>query len=505
MATMNPDIVDHFIQLSGPLFEDVQQSGIFPDSKTFVDSTPKIDPQKIIDKYHRLKSRSSFNLKAFVYEHFQVPGENEQATPPEGGSMEEHIDRLWDYLSRQPDEQPSDFSTLMPLPHPYIVPGGRFREIYYWDTYFTAEGLASAGRMEMVENLARNFAWLIEKVGHVPNGNRYYYVSRSQPPFLSLIVDLIAEKQGDSAVREFIPALEREYQFWMDGADDLEEGKAHRRVVNIDGHLLNRYWDDRPLPREESWKEDIELVSNLDFTQSREHYRDLRAAAESGWDFSSRWFRDGKKMSTIHTTDILPVDLNALLYFMELKLSKWTEGKASERYAVAARQRKACFDRFFWNKPDDLYYDFDWRQKEQTNIKSLATAYPLFIGLAKQEQAESVANVLEHKFLKDGGLVTTLQETGQQWDSPNGWAPLQWVAVRGLHNYGIDELARKVILRWFDLNKSVYHRTGKMMEKYNVCDLSLKAGGGEYPLQDGFGWTNGVAVAFGDLLRAENK
>jgi alpha,alpha-trehalase len=269
--------------------------------------------------------------------------------------------------------------------------------------------------------------------------------------------------------------------------------------------LLNRYWDDRPLPREESWKEDIELVANLDFTQSREHYRDIRAAAESGWDFSSRWFRDDKRMSTIHTTDILPIDLNALLYYLELKLGKWTKGTTGQQYARAAEQRKTIFDRFFWNDTEGFYFDYDWRQREQTKTWSLAAAFPLFLGLASDQQAQSVADNLERKFLRDGGLVTTLNETGQQWDSPNGWAPLQWVAVRGLHSYGYDGLARNIILRWVDLNKSVYHRTGKMMEKYNVCDLSLKAGGGEYPLQDGFGWTNGVAVAFRDILHAENK
>ncbi|MGD8749329.1 MAG: alpha,alpha-trehalase TreF [Balneolaceae bacterium] len=505
MTVINPDIVDHYIQLSGPLFEDVQQSGIFPDSKTFVDSIPKSDPQKILDKYENLKSRPSFNLKAFVYEHFKIPGEDPPDDLPSGGSMEEHIDQLWEYLSRQADEQESDYSTLIPLPHPYIVPGGRFREIYYWDTYFTAEGLATAGRMDIVQNLARNFAWLIEKVGHVPNGNRYYYVSRSQPPFLSLLVDLIARKKGEEAIEEFIPVLEQEYQFWMQGSEKLDDGEPHRRVVNTSGHLLNRYWDDRPLPREESWKEDIELVANLDFTQSREHYRDIRAAAESGWDFSSRWFRDDKRMSTIHTTDILPIDLNALLYYLELKLGKWTKGTTGQQYARAAEQRKTIFDRFFWNDTEGFYFDYDWRQREQTKTWSLAAAFPLFLGLASDQQAQSVADNLERKFLRDGGLVTTLNETGQQWDSPNGWAPLQWVAVRGLHSYGYDGLARNIILRWVDLNKSVYHRTGKMMEKYNVCDLSLKAGGGEYPLQDGFGWTNGVAVAFRDILHAENK
>jgi len=505
MTIINPDIVDHFIQLSGPLFEDVQQSGIFQDSKTFVDSTPKTDPQKILERYQELKTRSSFNLKAFVYEHFKVPGENESDTLPTGGSMEEHIDQLWNYLSHSPFDQHTDFNTLIPLPYPYVVSAGRFQEIYYWDSYFIAEGLASAGRLEMVQNIARNFCWLIKKIGHVPNSNRYYSISRSQPPVLSLIIDIIAREQGIESINKFIQSLEQEYNFWMQGSNSLTNDKAYRRVVNIDGHLLNRYWDDRPLPREECWKEDIELVANLDFTQSREHYRDLRAAAESGWDFSSRWFQDGKRMSSIHTTDILPVDLNTLLHFQETKLSTWATGTQSEQYAEAAKQRKNIFNLFFWNNSKGYYFDFDWRKHKQTETWSLAGVYPLFTGLASQRQAELVADHLEDKFLKNGGLVTSLQKTGQHWDDPYGWAPLQWIAVRGLQRYGYNELARKIILRWFDLNKSVYHRTGKMMEKYNVCDLNLKAGGGEYPYQDGFGWTNGVIVALGDLLHAKNK
>ena len=133
---------------------------------------------------------------------------------------------------------------------------------------------------------------------------------------------------------------------------------------------------------------------------------------------------------------------------------------------------------------------------EQTGVWSLAGVYPLFVGMARQEQADSVADVIRNRFLKDGGLVSSLHHTGQQWDYPNGWAPLQWMAVKGLVDYGHNDLAGDIARRWVELNRDVFDRTGKMMEKYNVCDLSLEAGGGEYPLQDGFGWTNGVAVAF---------
>lgn len=497
MKSISPEIVDRFIQLSGPLFEDVQQSGIFKDSKTFVDCIPKDNPEEIRKAYSEQKKEPHFNLKAFVYEHFRMPDSEETEIFKPGETMDRHIEKLWDYLSRQPDEEVSDFSTLIPLPYPYIVPGGRFREIYYWDTYFTAEGLAAAGRMDTVKNLTRNFAYLADKVGHVPNGNRYYYVSRSQPPFLVMLVDLIARQEGEEAIEVFIPALKKEHEFWMEGSDTLSEGESYRRVVNKDGCIMNRYWDDRPLPREESWREDFELAIDLDPMETEERYRHLRAGAESGWDFTSRWFRDEESLDTIRTTELLPVDLNALLWYMEHRLGQWTK---EERYVEASLRRKTAFDRLFWDQEKEFYFDFDWKAGKRTEVWSMAGAYPLFTALANEEQADFVAHVLDKKFLKEGGLVSTLHSTGQQWDHPNGWAPLQWVAVQGLMNYGHNPLAKTIAERWLDLNESVFDRTGKMMEKYNVCDLSLEAGGGEYPLQDGFGWTNGVAVALKSLF-----
>lgn len=500
MATIGLDDIDQFIQLSGPLFEEVQQSGIFADSKTFVDAVPTSHPDEIIKEYQEQKEQSDFVLEEFVRKHFQIPGEEDITVFESSKTMDTHIKQLWEHLSRQPDENVSDFSTLIPLPHPYIVPGGRFREIYYWDTYFTARGLAAAGKLDMVTSLTRNFKHLIEKTGHVPNGNRFYYVSRSQPPFFALLIDLVEQHRGDEAIQEFLPALKTEYDFWMDGHESISEGDTHRRVVNEDGDILNRYWDDRPLPREESWNEDKALTEGLNPDESAKRYRNLRAAAESGWDFSSRWFRNAQTLNTIRTTDILPVDLNALLYAMESRLGKWSDGEEANHYRELARKRKQVFDRYFWNSSKGYYFDYDWREGEQTGIWSLAGIYPLFLELSSEEQARSVAREIENKFLKKGGLITTLHQTAQQWDSPNGWAPLQWVAIRGLMNYGYTDLARAIAKRWIDLNGSVFNRTGKMMEKYNVCDLTLEAGGGEYPLQDGFGWTNGIVVALKKLL-----
>ena len=125
---------------------------------------------------------------------------------------------------------------------------------------------------------------------------------------------------------------------------------------------------------------------------------------------------------------------------------------------------------------------------------TLAGVFPLYAKTATSKQAASVAKILEEKFLKSGGLVTTLEDTGQQWDSPNGWAPLQWIAIEGLRNYGYHQLANEIKKRWVNVTVDIFKETGKLVEKYDVANAG-KGGGGEYPLQDGFGWTNGVLAA----------
>jgi neutral trehalase len=149
-------------------------------------------------------------------------------------------------------------SSLLPLPYPYVVPGGRFRELYYWDSYFTMLGLEADGRHDLALNMLKDFAFEIDCYGHVPNGNRTYYLSRSQPPFFSLMVDLIAKREGETSYVTYLPELEAEYEFWMDGSTVLRGSEGYRRVVRLrDGTILNRYWDDRAEPRDESYREDI--------------------------------------------------------------------------------------------------------------------------------------------------------------------------------------------------------------------------------------------------------
>ena len=501
------------IQNEGELFKRVQTSDIFPDSKTFVDAVPKGKPQEIESKFNELKDKPDFDLKKFVSDNFTLPGASDKKLNlPPGLSMEKHIDHLWDFLGREPDKV-SEKDSLIPLKHSYIVPGGRFREIYYWDSYFTAEGLADSGKMDMVENMTKNFADIIDQYGHIPNGNRKYYLSRSQPPFFCCMVDLIAKKKGIGEALKFLPQVEKEYEFWMDGADKLTENNPeHRRVVRLeDGSVLNRFWDDKAEPREESYKEDVELCHGMTKEQKEKRCRDLRAGGESGWDFTSRWFKDPSDMSTIRTTEIVPVDLNSELYNMEMKLSEWNEAKGdtvkAQKYKDAAEARKKSIQKHCWDEEKGFYFDYCSTDKDRTGTWSLASSFPLFFGIADQGQANKVAKHLKDDFLKKGGLVTSLTVgSGQQWDSPNGWAPLQYASAQGLRNYGHEELADEVATRFTNTTRHIYQKTGKMLEKYNVNDPDELGGGGEYELQEGFGWTNGVTIKFlKDLEKKKEK
>lgn len=495
-SPQSPDV------LYGELFAAVQMARIFPDGKTFVDCTPKGRPEDILNQYLAEKNKPGFDLKTFVSTHFQEPvspNSGYKSNPDQ--DLADHINELWPILTR-PADTAVPGSTLLPLPHPYVVPGGRFREVYYWDTYFTMLGLQSAGRRDLIHGMVQNFAFLIDTYGHIPNGNRSYYLDRSQPPFFSMMVQLLDEsKNGDNedALSLYLPQMEKEYNFWMAGADSLSARMpAYRRVVRLDSAtVLNRYWDDRPVPRPESYREDLLTQKAASGRPAEEMYRHLKAGAESGWDFSSRW-NVGKDLTGINTTDVIPVDLNCLMYRMEKNLETAWQHRGdpvkSRFYAQRAEARASAIKTLCFNEKSGWFEDYNWVKRQKTGVLSMAGMYPLFVQIATQQEADACAKTLEKKFLKPGGLVTTLSRTGQQWDAPNGWAPLQWVGIAGLRNYGHNELADEAKKRWIALCGKVYKGTGKLLEKYNVEDLTLDAGGGEYPVQDGFGWTNGVLL-----------
>ncbi len=488
----------------GPLFHDVQTAGIFPDSKTFVDARPLAPPAEIAARYAAARERGGLDLKAFVERRFELPrpaGEGVRADTSR--PMEAHVRALWPALTRPPDRA-DPRSSLVPLPNAYVVPGGRFREVYYWDSYFTMLGLVESGRVDLVRSMLDNFAHLARTVGHVPNGNRSYYLSRSQPPFLAAMVGLYARAADTARVLGYLDALEAEHAFWMEGAERVAPGAAHRRVVRLPGGaLLNRYWDDRPEPRPESYREDYALAQTLPAGRREALYREVRAAAESGWDFSSRWMRDPRDLRTLETTELAPVDLNSLLYHAERTIAALRrfrgrpgDAEAAARFDRAASARRTALLAAAYDPASGFFYDVRWRSGERVADRpTLAAAAPLYFGLATAEQGRRTAARLERDFLRAGGFVTTGIASGQQWDAPNGWPPLQWLAMEGVRRYGRADLADTARARWLALNRRTYRATGKMTEKYDVGDPARAAGGGEYPTQDGFGWTNGVALA----------
>src|SRR5438874_2715040 len=384
------------------LFVAVQSARVYGDDKAFPDAAAKAAPAAILAEYHAQRPEAPEALRRFVASHFTLPSEASTVpSRPEHVSIVTHIDQLWDPLTRRTPTAPA-YSSLLPTPWPYVVPGGRFREMYYWDSYFTMLGLEESGRHDLIEDMVRDFAYLIDTYGHVPNGVRTYYLSRSQPPFFFAMVGLLSRDDPTASLARFLTQLRREHAFWMEGARGLRPGTAHRRVVALaDGALLNRYWDDRDSPR------------------------------------------------------------------------------------------------------DEAYLDYHWTERIRVPRISAATLYPLFVKAASREQADSVAATIGKQLLEEGGIVTTTQNTGEQWDAPNGWAPLQWIAVSGLRQYAQGRLAETIACRWMVSVNRVYGETGKLVEKYDVMSSGRSGGGGEYPLQDGFGWTNGVMRKLMALYPAE--
>jgi len=501
--TNPPDI------LLGPLFNDVQSAKLFPDQKTFADAVPKSDPLTILADYRMQRKQSGFDLRHFVDVNFTLPGESEKYVPPAGQSLREHIDGLWPVLTRTTDKASSKWDSLLPLPKSYVVPGGRFREVYYWDSYFTMLGLAESGHWDKISDMVDNFAYEIDTFGHIPNGNRSYYLSRSQPPFFSLMVELLATHDKD-ALKKYRPQMEKEYAYWMEGVDGLQPGQANKRVVKLDdGTILNRYWDDRDTPRPESWLDDVNTAKNNPNRPATEIYRDLRSAAASGWDFSSRWMDDPQKLGTIRTTSIVPVDLNALMFKIETLLARASQEDGdtagASKYEALAASRQKAIESHLWNEKEGWYADYDLKSKKVRNQLTAAALFPLYVKAAAQDRADKVAAATASRLLKPGGITTTTINSGQQWDAPNGWAPLQWVAAEGLQNYGQEKVAMDVTWRFLKNVQHTYDREKKLVEKYDVSSTGTGGGGGEYPLQDGFGWSNGVTLKMLDLVCPKEK
>lgn len=382
---------------------------------------------------------------------------------------QKHIAELWPKLTRKSSNIKAN-STLISLPNSYIVPSPgndhfAFDEQYYWDSYFAALGIDDE---KLVTGMLENLIYLFEKFGLIPNANRYYFTSRSQPPILTTFIFHIYDKykKSDSWLLKHISVAKREYhEVWM------SHEHPHDRCVY---HGLSRYYD-------------INYLHDL-------------AEAESGWDMTPRFRRQ--------CLDYLPIDLNCLLYKYEMDFARAAEIADNEAEArvwnYAAEERQHSVNKLMWHKRNNFFFDFNYHTKDRSTVWSLAAYYALWCGLANESQAKKLVKNLD-KFNKKGGLTTTqgsfmytnlFGSTKTQWAYPNGWAPLHYFVTEGLENYGYGEEAKMIATKWLKTCNDWYLNHGEFLEKYNVVNQKLKPTEGLYPSQTGFGWTNGIFVYY---------
>jgi alpha,alpha-trehalase len=400
---------------------------------------------------------------------------------------------------------------LLYLPHPYVVPGGRFNEMYGWDSYFIQIGLLRDGEVAAARDMASNFVYQIENYGTLLNANRTYYLSRSQPPFLTRMLLGVYEKDKDWAwLRAALPAVEKYYRFWTT--------EPHA----IPGLGLSRYYDFGEGPAPEVLSDERDAAGRSHYDRVREYYKthevtdydvsryydrqadrltDLfykgdRSMRESGFDPSNRF--GPFAVDIIHYA---PVCLNVLLYRMEkdgAEIARILGDAASAKtWEARAAARHKAIDTYLWDEATGLYLDYNFESKRRRHYEFATTFYPLWAGLASRHQAARVAGNLK-LFEAEGGILTSTQTTGNQWDAPFGWAPLQIIPVDGLRRYGYKTDADRVARKFVALVTKEFEEHGGIVEKYDVkrreSDVAADIRFGYSANQVGFGWTNGVVL-----------
>ena len=422
---------------------------------------------------------------------------------------------------------PEDYSTvtepgLLYLPNSYVVPGGRFNEMYGWDSFFIEMGLLRDGELTLAKDMADNCIYEIVHYGKILNANRTYYLTRSQPPFLTEMLLAVYNRTHDRAWLEAaIPAIERYYRYWTSEPHltpetglsryiDLGNGPAPEVLASerdkrgrSDYDLVRAYFRSHKI-------DDYNVADYYDRATDQLtplFYQGDRAMRESGFDPSSRF--GPFSVDIIHYN---PVCLNSLLYLMEKQAAEILEdsGRAPEAevWKDRAKRRADQMNRLMWDTKDQMYYDYNFAHSRIRRYAFLTTFYPLWAGIASQDQAAAVVGNLS-RFERDGGLQTSQTESGDQWDAPFGWAPLEWIAVEGMRNYGYREEADRVSMRFLKLVAREFSMYGTLQEKYDVVHGRVSVANslryGYRTNEAGFGWTNAVFTTLFDRLNAEDQ
>lgn len=510
------------------------------DAKLFVDMSLRENLSETVEAFNKLPrtvngSVSKSDLDGFIGSYLSSPDKDlvyvepmDFVAVPEGflpkvknsevraWALEVHS--LWKNLSRKVADhvlEKPELYTLLPLKNPVIIPGSRFKEVYYWDSYWVIRGLLAGKMYETAKGIVTNLVSLIDQFGFVLNGARAYYSNRSQPPVLAAMIVDIFNQTGDlDLVRRSLPALLKENHFWNSGIH-----KVTIQDAQGSNHSLSRYYAMWNKPRPESSTIDSKTASVIpNICEKRELYRELASAAESGWDFSSRWMSNGSDLTTTSTTSILPVDLNAFLLKMELGIAFLAnlvgESSTASHFTEAAQNRQKAINCIFWNAEMGQWLDYwltnsdtsediyKWEDLHQNKQSFASNFVPLWTENSCSDNnittQKVVQSLMSSGLLQPAGIAMTLSNTGQQWDFPNGWPPLQHIIIEGLLRSGLEEartLAKDIAIRWLRTNYVTYKKTGAMYEKYDVTKCGAYGGGGEYMSQTGFGWSNGVVLA----------
>ncbi|ORX69125.1 glycoside hydrolase [Linderina pennispora] len=512
---------DSPIYCEGDILHAVQMAKLYPDDKTFVDK-PTIKPlDDVLAAFKAIggttASRSA--IASFVDANFGLEGTELKAVNlTEFTSCPKFLSHIhnpllrayggavngfWKDLVREQDLTSlcgGCVSSMLPLKYHFVVPGGRFREIYYWDTYFTMEGLLRSELYDTARSNIEDLLDLVDSYGFVPNGARVYYLDRSQPPLLTLMVKIYFEHTNDLAfVKKALPTLKKEHGYWI--ANHSVSVPCKSGSVT-----LNRY------------------IAGI--------YADMATGAETGWDYSTRWVRNPKAPADqllfgIRTRQVVPVELNAILYQVEQAIARLDRlagaGDCSD-YEQMAATRLDAMNKVFYDSASGMYFDWVLETNSRSTIWSPAALWPYwsFGSRAPQDGGKRAFDYLAGVLSKNpGGVPTTLNNSGQQWDWPNVWPPLQYVLMQGALNRKDHKLATvlaqtyvdAVFCSWYNTGGSIPNvlaqlpgesDIGHMFEKFNSTSIGQQGGGGEYTVQSGFGWTNGVLLwaldTFGNRL-----
>ncbi|KAF2124925.1 glycoside hydrolase family 37 protein [Dothidotthia symphoricarpi CBS 119687] len=599
---------DSPIYCQGDLLREIELARPFSDSKT-----PTIRPlDEVLAAFANLTRPISNNteLNDFLSEYFgeagseleEVPAEDLATEPDFLGNVNssvvadftQKVIDIWPDLTRRfagAGNCTGCVNSFIPQNRTFVVAGGRFREPYYWDSFWVIEGLlrTKGSFTQIAENIIENFLDLVETIGFVPNGARVYYENRSQPPLLTQMVRIYVEyTQNYTLLERALPLLEQEHEFWMNNRTvTLERGGRN--------YTLNHYAVENTQPRPESYYEDYTTANNETYfnTEGEEFnatitlneaeiaklYANLASGAESGWDYSSRWIKnpadavsdESFPLRSLNTMDIIPVELNSILYYNEITIAEFYRHQgnysAAREWAGLAAKRSEAMTTLLWNPEHYSYFDYNMTSSSQ-NIYTLADNtstplstqgapsgqqvafqvsqfYPFWTGAAPESiktdptaMRRVFARVEELLNDRAGAIGATNLVTGQQWDEPNVWPPLQYILMKGLLNTPLEvtedddeettqdyiwtqDLALQLAQRYLDSLYCTWRVTGgstdevpqlpnsegngTIFEKYADEATNARGGGGEYEVVEGFGWSNGVLIwavdQFGQRLR----